>query len=213
MSIGENLKTPNLRWVIGYRGIRNKMGDFEDSISSEKNFMAEYDPIIRESEEPRSRTWEGGCLWMGIGVIFGGLTLGILFVFVSMTRISRIDQEPKPEVTVIAAATSTPIKESETFPDGGGMEEATPTLDIVVSEVFSEGDLVEVFGTEGQGLSLRDAPGLSSVVEEYGLESEVFEIYGGPIDADGYTWWYLVNPYDKTKQGWGVGRYLRNISS
>ena len=99
--------------------------------------MAEYDPINHEPEEPRSRTWEGGCLWIGIGVIFGGLALGMLFVFVSMTRVSRIDPDSKPEVTVIAAATSTPLPESETSPDGEGMEEATPTLDIVVSEVRS----------------------------------------------------------------------------
>ena len=121
-----------------------------------------------------------------------------------------IEKTVEVQVTQVVQVTAVPDAAAE---EGGEIaDETTVVPDIGISEVFEEGDLVEIYGTEGQGLSLRDAPGLSSVVGEYGLESEVFEIHGGPIDADGYTWWYLVNPYDNTKQGWGVGRFLRKIS-
>jgi len=174
--------------------------------------MSENSRLLNGPEEPKVQTWEGGCLWTGIGVIFGGLALGLLFVIISLTRISRIEQVPETVITVIAPATSTALIHS-TIPEGSEIEDdTTATDDLGVSEVFSEGDLVEVYGTEDQGLSLRNTPGLSSVVGGYGLESEVFEVQSGPIDIDGYTWWYLVNPYDNTKQGWGVARFLRKIS-
>ena len=174
--------------------------------------MSEKLRSIKGPGEPNVPTWEGGCLWTGIGVILGALALGLLFVIVSLTRVSRSEQNPELVITVIVPATSTPLVHSTTS-EGGEIEDDTTTKpDLGASEVYSEGDLVEVYGTEEQGLSLRNTPGLSSVVGEYGLESEVFEVQGGPIDIDGYTWWYLVNPYDNTKQGWGVGRYLRKIS-
>jgi hypothetical protein len=174
--------------------------------------MSEKSPLMREPEEPNARSWEGGCLWSGVGVILGGVALGLVFVLVSLTRVSRIEQASDPEVTIIAPVTITPRPEPTTSDPEENVVEMTATAAFGVSEVFSEGDLVEVYGTEGQGLSLRQAPGISSPIGEYGLESEVFEVFGGPVDADGYTWWYLVNPYDDTKQGWGVGRYLRKIS-
>jgi hypothetical protein len=174
--------------------------------------MSEDYPLMDENYEPKPWAWDGGCLWSGIGVIFGGIALGLVFVFVSLTRVSRVEQEREPEITVIAPATKTPMMDLTTSESGEEILEMTATADFGISEVFSEGDLVEVYDTEGQGLSLRSAPGITSVISEYGLEREVFVIFGGPVNADGYTWWYLVNPYDDTKQGWGVGRFLRKIS-
>lgn len=73
----------------------------------------------------------------------------------------------------------------------------------------AEGMLVEVIGTGADGLRLRAAPGLQSATNLIAVENEVFEIRDGPSEADGQSWWYLVNPYDNSKYGWGVAEYLQ----
>jgi hypothetical protein len=69
---------------------------------------------------------------------------------------------------------------------------------------------VSISGTGGDGLRLRSQPGLSSVVNFIALENEVFEVQAGPQVSDGYTWWYLVNPFDQSRVGWGAANYLRS---
>ena len=71
------------------------------------------------------------------------------------------------------------------------------------------GDLVQVQGTQGDGLRLRTGAGLDAEIRLVALESEVFEVQDGPVEADGYMWWFLVNPYDSSMRGWGVANYLR----
>jgi hypothetical protein len=73
--------------------------------------------------------------------------------------------------------------------------------------------LVEVFGTSGDGLRLRSSPGLEGRVLVLGVDSEVFQVEEGPVLADGFEWWYLVNPYDTAKQGWAASTYLRLLST
>jgi hypothetical protein len=171
--------------------------------------MTEEYPHVKNSGIQTSSKWDGGCLWAGVGVILGGLALGLFFVIGSLTRISRVETDAKPEVTIIAAATSTPMVVPTPTPISGQDQVPTGSPEILLGTDFSVGDIVEISGTEGQGLSLRREPGLSAVVDGYGMESEIFEIKGGPIEADGYFWWFLVSPYDNTKNGWGVGNFLQ----
>jgi hypothetical protein len=49
---------------------------------------------------------------------------------------------------------------------------------------------------------------VASEVRYVAIESEVFLVKDGPIEADGYTWWQLEDPYNKTMVGWGVSIYL-----
>jgi hypothetical protein len=55
---------------------------------------------------------------------------------------------------------------------------------------------------------LRVEPGLDSQVRLLGLETEVFQVTDGPQEVDGFTWWYLVAPFDETRNGWAVSNYL-----
>ena len=73
------------------------------------------------------------------------------------------------------------------------------------------GVVVQVTDTGGDGLRLRDEPGLEGQVLMLGNEAEVFKLVDGPQEFDGYTWWYLVGLYDETRQGWGVSDYLKII--
>jgi hypothetical protein len=93
--------------------------------------------------------------------------------------------------------------------------EAEPTVtregEGVTFKEFEVGKLVEVHGTGGRGLRLRNRPSTSAPVHLVGLENEVFEVQGGPVVAEGYQWWFLVNPYDNEQQGWAVAAYLRQL--
>lgn len=78
---------------------------------------------------------------------------------------------------------------------------------------ISVGAFVQVSGTGGDGLRLRAEPGLDGEVRFLGLEAEVFRVEDGPIDVDGYTWWYMVAPYDETVNGWGVSNFLAVVQN
>jgi hypothetical protein len=71
------------------------------------------------------------------------------------------------------------------------------------------GLIVEVHGTEGDGLRLRADPGTAGAIRLLAGESEVFAVQDGPVQADGRTWFYLVSPSDATRAGWAVADYLR----
>jgi len=112
----------------------------------------------------------------------------------SVTAIVNIVPAPTwtqalPAPTQAPTATSTP----------GGSQ---PAGEIVV------GSYVQVSGTGGTGLRLRVEAGLEAEVRLLGGEDEIFEVKDGPQQAGGYTWWYLVGPYDESRRGWAVEDFL-----
>ncbi len=72
---------------------------------------------------------------------------------------------------------------------------------------------VKITGTGTDGLRIRSAPGLNSGTAFRGEDSETFMVKDGPKDADGYTWWYVVAPYDSTRAGWAAANYLAVVPS
>ncbi len=167
--------------------------------------------MSKEFKQPAERyQWRNIVTWPVIAasvVVASCLTLGTLVTLlfsgmgrspgsvptVVFTRISGATmqtQSPSPN-----SATATP---SEMVPAGGG-------------EAIAVGVYVQIVGTGGDGLRLRDQPGLGGKVLLLGSEWEVFRVEDGPRDADGYTWWYLVGPFDETRRGWAVANYLQVI--
>ena len=67
---------------------------------------------------------------------------------------------------------------------------------------------MQINGTEGAGLRIRSAPGLNSDTVFRGEEAETFKVNDGPKQADGYTWWYVVAPFDETRAGWAAADFL-----
>ena len=61
-------------------------------------------------------------------------------------------------------------------------------------------------------LNLRAEPSLAAPVNYVALEREVFQVQAGPQDANGFTWWYLVDPATNTKFGWAVQNYLQAVT-
>jgi hypothetical protein len=103
------------------------------------------------------------------------------------------------DITVIAPPTSTPTAAATALP--AGTAAATQSQ-------LAVGAYVQITGTEGAGLRIRSAPGLASETVFRGEESETFQVKDGPRQADGYTWWYVVAPYDTTRAGWAAADYL-----
>jgi hypothetical protein len=107
------------------------------------------------------------------------------------------------DLTMIPAPTSTPLITPTTTPDP--LLVGTPTIP---ANVIAVGGYVQITGTGGDGLRLRSAPGLTSEQLFLGEESEVFQVRDGPQEANGYTWWYLVAPYDESRSGWAAANFL-----
>jgi hypothetical protein len=146
-------------------------------------------------------------------VIFGSLFFGVAllvstFLLLVLTRPSPVTAglPPTAVITVIAVPTATPLLPTLT---PQGPETPTPTEGPLPEPGdVSLGSFVQIAGTGGDGLRLRVEPGLDSQVRLLGLETEVFQVTDGPQEVDGFTWWYLVAPFDETRNGWAVSNYL-----
>lgn len=141
-------------------------------------------------------------------VIFGSLITAGILILITLILIGWTTPRFSPEVgfapadlTMIPAPTHTPATT------------ATPTLDPFATPIIDENTIhidgyVQITGTGTDGLRIRSAPGLNTETVFRGEESEVFVVKDGPQTADGYTWWYLVAPYDDTRAGWAAAEFL-----
>jgi len=143
-----------------------------------------------------------------IGFIITILALFAVFVFLIFLPNKQTSDEKTALITVIPASTSTPVVGLTIVP--------TPTLEITETIEnnfkFKLGDFIQITGTSGEGLRLRSEPGRSYSVKFIGMDAEVFEVIDGPVEADGFIWWYLEAPYDKTRNGWSVDEYLQLVT-
>lgn len=146
--------------------------------------------------------------WVILGaILLAGLLTLITAISIGLTqppRSSEVGFVPA-DLTMIPAPTLT----SSAPP--------TPTIDPFapspVPTGIAIGNYVQISGTEGQGLRIRSTPGLAGEFVFLGYDSEVFVIQDGPRTVDGYTWWYLVAPYDETRVGWAASDFLTYIPS
>jgi hypothetical protein len=147
--------------------------------------------------------------WIIFGSLFFGMALLVgTFALLVFTRPSPVTAglPPTAIITVIAVPTATPPPPT---PTPAVPETPTPTEGPLPEPgAVSLGGFVQITGTGGDGLRLRVEPGLDNDVRLLGLEAEVFQVKDGPQEIDGFTWWYLVAPFDETRNGWAVANYL-----
>ena len=146
-------------------------------------------------------------LWAVGGALLGGLVLTAFLALGPLLLPGGPQAAASPDLTVIPYPSDTPTATPTATPST--TPEASPTATPPAAGSFQMGDLVQVQGTQGDGLRLRTAANLNAEIRLVALESEVFEVQDGPVEADGYMWWFLVNPYDSSMRGWGVANYLR----
>ena len=151
--------------------------------------------------------------WLVFGAIgFGVALLIATLLLLSWTRSPQVPASASTAViTVIAVPTATEI-----LPTATPTEEATPAatgLPLPPAGDIEIDGYVQVTGTGGDGLRLRDGPGLEREVRILGDEDEIFLVFDGPQQADSYTWWYLQGPFDESRHGWAVANFLRVVQN
>jgi hypothetical protein len=144
---------------------------------------------------------------LGMLVVAGTLLI-VTLIFIGWTspRFSPDVGFAPADLTMIPAPTHTPNATAAPAID----PLTTPTL---AAGAIGIGSYVQISGTEGEGLRIRVTPGLNSETVFRGEEAEVFLVKDGPQTADGYTWWYLVAPYDETRAGWSAADFLAVVPS
>lgn len=144
------------------------------------------------------------------GVAFAALLLWGFFALasarVASTGAGQGNPAATPMMTILEAATPTEVLAQSTSTTPA----ATPTLSPEWG--IALGAYVQVSGTGGDGLRLRDSPGLAGNTLFLARESEVFQVKDGPKQVDGKVWWYLSAPYDVARSGWAVADFLQMIS-
>lgn len=114
-------------------------------------------------------------------------------------------QTAVPEVEVILAAET---------PENMVLEgPAIPTVIITNTPIpLRVGVRAAVFGVGSDQLNIRNRPSLSdSQVLFRESEGKIFEVIGGPQEADGFTWW-RVRDRQFHVEGWAVANYLRAVA-
>jgi len=152
---------------------------------------------------------------LNIRVVLGALGTALTLIIATLALMGWSTPDPVREfgfapadLTLIPAPSSTPMVTPTFTPDP--LIYGTPTL---APDVIGVGGYVQITGTDGEGLRLRSDPGLNSTPIFLGYDEEVFQVRDGPQETDGYTWWYLVAPYDETRAGWAAADFLGAIPS
>jgi hypothetical protein len=140
-------------------------------------------------------------------VLFVILLFGVLFFLLQLAFPARSPRPAPPAVITVIAAPSATILPLATKTPG-----PTPTFTPVPAGSMGIGAYVQISGTGGDGLRLRAGPGKGNDPLFLGGESEVFLVKGGPQQSDGFTWWFLVAPYDEQRKGWAVENYLSVVT-
>jgi len=151
--------------------------------------------------------------WLTPGMVAGSFLVTLCLCLVSgaglwgFSASSAIPSEPPvAALTILPAPTSTPS------PTPTPALAATPSP-AAPGQGIAIGAYVQISGTGGQGLRLRAAPGLDAALLFLGYDAEVYQVRDGPRQADGYTWWYLVAPYDEGRAGWAAADFLSVLST
>lgn len=141
-------------------------------------------------------------VWLlGGAVLLLALTVcGLWSLYLLRGRMPISGPTPPPIVwTPTTAPSPTPLPTAT--------EEPTPT----VSPDIAVGRYVQVAGTGGYGLSLREGPGENYARMDVAQEGEIFIVVGGPNVVAGSEWWQVRDPENDEREWWAVGNFLEPV--
>jgi hypothetical protein len=138
------------------------------------------------------------------------LLIGLSLITLAIIFLGRDIKPQEIETPVVNKITAPTLTLQITTPTADFDQTPTPVF-VLPEGVVGIGAYVQVIGTGGAGLRMRDEPGLGGTVNFTALDSEVFLVIDGPVEMDGYTWWHLEAPYDATRNGWSAGDYLNTL--
>lgn len=143
-------------------------------------------------------------------ILFAVMLLGLGFLFLRVgglqTQTLQTTLTP-PAVTILPAPTETPIT---IIPTSIFTPTPAPALGPPPG-IMGIGAYAKVSNTGGAGLRIRQSATTDSLTQFIAMDEEVFEIIGGPVEKNAFTWWQLEAPYDKTRLGWAAEEYLTII--
>jgi len=138
------------------------------------------------------------------------LAIGLSVCTLSTFWATRQELSPEQQATAVMNLIKAPTP-TQPLPTASPTTSLTPTAGIPPPPplgAIAIDDYVQVTGTGGDGLRFRQEPGLGAQIMFLGAEAEIFKVADGPREVDGFTWWYLVGPYDENRAGWVVSNYL-----
>jgi hypothetical protein len=166
------------------------------------------------TDSPRSPLESAGYIpWWLLAIVAGlfGLAALVLTAFALSTRPADLPIATSTAIVVTAPPPATSPAPTGTAPPALVPTATSPPPPPPPGDV-KVGAYVQVVGTAPEGfLNLRAEPGINNPVNYLALEREVLQVQAGPTDADGFVWWYLVDPATNTKFGWGVQNYLQVV--
>ena len=134
-------------------------------------------------------------------VILTVVVAGLWGIYLLRDRLSGpIGPTPTPIVWTVTPAPSPTATPTATA-------EPTPTA----SAGIAIGRYVQVAGTGGSGLSLREGPGSNYPRVDVALEGEVFIVVEGPSPSGGFQWWRVRDPDNEERVWWAAGNFLEPI--
>ena len=138
----------------------------------------------------------------------------IQIVAADPAKISESVQDDDAAVNSGAATNSVKVVVAEQVAADLAMEgPILPTVAFIPTPVpLTVGVSVEVSGVGNQELNIRNVPGLTaSKILFRSPEGSLFEIIGGPQEADGFSWWQVKDAQFQL-EGWAVAIYLKVTS-
>jgi hypothetical protein len=155
--------------------------------------------------------------WLNFKVILGAIVFA-LCVFSVLLGI--LWSAKTRSITQVAATAMLNVIEVPPKTPTAPAKTVTPTINPSSSQEapmpggeINLGDYVQVSGTGGDGLRLHATAGVASEVEYIAIDAQFFLVKDGPIDADGYIWWLLQDPFIDNTVGWGVANYLSVVEN
>lgn len=142
---------------------------------------------------------------LGLAVLLGGAAVYAMFMYLPASTV----EDRAAALTWIPGPTNTPAPTATLVPTST----PTPSFEPPASGQMGVGAFVQIVGTEGRGLNIRNAPGLATTIQFLAYDAEVFVVRDGPREVDGLTWWYIVTPVDAARAGWAAGQYLEVVVS
>jgi hypothetical protein len=139
------------------------------------------------------------------------IVLCVVLVLIVQAIRGGDEQEPTPAATVTTAITPTATV-SLIVPTSAVTPTDTVVLPVLTPEATASPDeigpgaIVNVTGTSGAGLNLRQQPSTYAKVMGNVKEGTVLTVLEGPSEADGYEWWRVRAP-DGT-EGWAAANWL-----
>lgn len=130
-------------------------------------------------------------------MLIGAIVLTIVGGIWLLGRNPSAPAGPRP-TAVVRTTTPTPIPTPV----------PTKTPPPVASGTIGVGTRVKVVDTGNAGLSIRVEASTASERLDVAEDGETLLVVGGPVDVDGYTWWFLRDELNTAREGWAVEDFL-----